>query len=67
MPKRLWLIEAVCIPASNKRIAYLFNGGNVLHGVSSVRKGSRIAAVFMFQEERPTETKESEVSSNFLW
>ena len=34
---------------------YLFNGGDVLHGVSGVRKGVRIAAVFLFQEDRAPE------------
>ena len=52
---------------ATRGMLYLFNGGNVLHGVSSVRKGSRIAAVFMFQEERPNESKESEASSDFFY
>ena len=31
----------------------LFNGGNQLHAVSKVRKGVRIAAVFLYCEENP--------------
>jgi hypothetical protein len=50
-----------------KGMLYLFNGGDVLHGVSSVRKGSRIAAAFMFQETRPNDTNESEASANFFY
>ena len=52
---------------SIKGMLYLFNGGNVLHGVSSVRAGQRIAAVFMFQEEPPKESSESSISANFFY
>ena len=31
----------------------LFNGGNQLHAVSAVRKGVRIATVFLYCEENP--------------
>ena len=65
--KVIGLLKPSVFQQATRGVLYLFNGGNVLHGVSSVRKGSRIAAVFMFQEERPTETKESEVSSNFFY
>ena len=34
-------------------ILCLFNGGNQLHAVSSVRKGLRIATVFLYCEENP--------------
>lgn len=60
-----------CVPSvfrePTRGMLYLFNGGDVLHGVSSVRKGRRIAAAFMFQEKRPIETKESEASANFFY
>ena len=32
----------------------LFNGGDVLHGVSSVREGVRVAVVFLYCETEPT-------------
>ena len=31
----------------------LFNGGNQLHAVSAVRRGLRVAAVFLYSEENP--------------
>ena len=31
----------------------LFNGGNQLHAVSAVRRGLRVAAVFLYCEENP--------------
>ena len=46
---------------------YLFDGGNVLHGVSAVRKGSRIAAVFLFKEEPPVETAASKAGAKFFY
>ena len=48
-------------------VLYLFDGGNVLHGVSAVRKGSRIAAVFLFKEEPPMETAASKAGANFFY
>ena len=49
-------------------LLYLFNGGDVLHGVSAVRAGARVAAVFMFREEPPAEgTEASEASSRFFY
>lgn len=48
-------------------VLYLFDGGNVLHGVSAVRKGSRIAAVFLFKEEPPVETAASKAGANFFY
>ena len=46
---------------------YLFDGGNVLHGVSSVRTGSRIALAFLYSEIPPNETKVSEASADFFY
>ena len=46
---------------------YLFDGGNVLHGVSSVRKGSRIALAFLYSESSPEETSVSEASADFFY
>ena len=46
---------------------YLFDGGNVLHGVSSVRKGSRIALAFLYSEAPPSETSVSEASADFFY
>ncbi len=48
-------------------VLYLFDGGNVLHGVSAVRKGSRVAAVFLFQEEPPRETAASKAGATFFY
>ena len=49
-------------------ILYLFDGGDVLHGVSRVKKGLRIAAVFLYQEDTaPEETKDGEASSSFFY
>jgi hypothetical protein len=48
-------------------VLYLFNGGDVLHGVSSVRSGSRIAAVFLFKEAPPSETVDSKASAAFFY
>jgi hypothetical protein len=48
-------------------VLYLFDGGNVLHGVSAVRKGSRIAAVFLFKEEPPVDTAASKAGANFFY
>jgi len=48
-------------------VLYLFNGGNVLHAVSSVRKGARIATVFMYQETPPVATDDSVASANFFY
>ena len=36
----------------------LFNGGNQLHAVSAVRRGLRIAAVFLYCEDNPDITDE---------
>jgi hypothetical protein len=52
---------------STEGVLYLFNGGDVLHGVSSVRKGSRIASVFLFKEEPPSATADSTASANFFY
>jgi hypothetical protein len=46
---------------------YLFDGGNVLHGVSSVRKGDRMALAFMYSELPPSESDEDEASANFFY
>jgi hypothetical protein len=46
---------------------YLFDGGNVLHGVSSGRKGSRIALAFLYSEAPPSETSVSEASADFFY
>ena len=48
-------------------VLFLFNGGDVLHGVSSVRKGARVAAVFLFQETPPAETEEGNASASFFY
>ena len=46
---------------------YVFNGGDVLHGVSSVRGGCRIAAVFLFKDSPPSETADSKASASFFY
>jgi hypothetical protein len=52
---------------STEGVLYLFNGGDVLHGVSSVRKGSRIATVFLFKEEPPSANADSEASAKYFY
>ena len=37
----------------------LFNGGNQLHAVSAVRRGLRIASVFLYCEENPENAQTS--------
>ena len=57
----------VCTEATAGQL-YLFDGGDVLHGVSAVRKGTRIAAVFLFKEEPPVEgTADSVASADFFY
>lgn len=48
-------------------VLFLFDGGNVLHGVSAVRKGSRMAAVFLFKEEPPVDTAASKAGASFFF
>ena len=42
---------------------YLFDGGDVLHGVSQVRQGARIAMVFLFDTDRPPDENSSVAES----
>jgi hypothetical protein len=47
---------------------YLFDGGDVLHGVSAVRRGVRIAAVFLFQEDHaPEVSADSDASAKYFY
>lgn len=49
-------------------VLYLFDGGDVLHGVSAVTEGSRIAAVFLFQENSPPDdTADGNESAKFFY
>ena len=49
-------------------ILYLFDGGDVLHGVSAVKKGLRIAAVFLYQEDNaPEQSKDGDASCSFFY
>jgi len=49
-------------------ILYLFDGGDVLHGVSRVKKGLRIAAVFLYQEDTaPVQSTDGEASASFFY
>jgi hypothetical protein len=49
-------------------ILYLFDGGDVLHGVSAVKKGVRIAAVFLYQEDcPPDQTRDGDKSSAYFY
>ena len=45
----------------------IFNGGNVLHGVSSVREGLRIAAVFLYSEEKTSACESTTDSANAFY
>jgi hypothetical protein len=45
----------------------VFNGGNVLHSVSSVREGLRIAAVFLYSEKKTTSDASSVDSANAFY
>ena len=40
----------------------LFNGGNQLHAVSAVRRGLRIAAVFLYCEDNPDDANPTDKS-----
>jgi hypothetical protein len=44
-------------------LLFLFDGGDVLHGVSAVREGVRAAAVFLFQQDRPPEQSRDTAAS----
>ena len=46
---------------------YLFDGGNVLHGVSSVREGDRMALAFLYSEVAPSDSKEDQASADFFY
>eukprot|EP00750_Incisomonas_marina_P005444 INCI1395.1.p1 GENE.INCI1395.1~~INCI1395.1.p1 ORF type:complete len:709 (-),score=99.34 INCI1395.1:867-2993(-) len=47
---------------------YLFDGGDVLHAVSQVRQGTRIAAVFLFQEDSaPEDSAHGEEACKFFY
>jgi hypothetical protein len=45
----------------------IFNGGDVLHCVSSVREGIRVATVFLYCEAKPTECDSTNDSGNFFY
>jgi len=45
----------------------LFNGGDVLHGVSAVTKGLRAAAVFLYCEQKPVGSKSNTDSINTFY
>jgi hypothetical protein len=47
---------------------YLFDGGDVLHGVSQVREGVRIASVFLFQKDfAPLNSAEGDEASKYFY
>jgi len=45
----------------------LFNGGDILHGVSSMRKGVRIATVFLYCEQEPSQCDSTIDSANAFY
>jgi hypothetical protein len=47
---------------------YLFDGGDALHGVSAVKKGLRIAAVLLYQEDTaPKQSRDKDASCSFFY
>mmetsp|Transcript_10160 Transcript_10160/g.16809 ORF Transcript_10160/g.16809 Transcript_10160/m.16809 type:complete len:638 (+) Transcript_10160:95-2008(+) len=58
----------VVFTEATARTLYLFDGGDVLHAVSGVRRGSRIAAVFLFQEDHaPEASADGDASAKYFY
>lgn len=60
-----------CFPAVTTEpiagLLSLFDGGDVLHGVSAVTDGLRVATVFLFSEQKPVDNLSNTNSANAFY